>query len=94
MNVGERVERDGRRGTVIRLADPTTLLVAWDDGAKESTQASAVARVGAMIHMTATEAYLPGAWYAFCRCEWASETYPTREQARTAGDQHLAEANR
>lgn len=46
------------------------------------------------IHMTATEARVPGEWRAFCRCPWTSETFPTQEAARAACDQHLKEANR
>lgn len=44
MSVGERVERDGRRGTVIRIAGPTTLLIAWDDGEREAAQVATVTR--------------------------------------------------
>lgn len=94
MNVGERVQQDnGERGTVIRAAGATTLLVAWDSGIKETVQAGEVSKVG-YVHMTATESRCPGIWQVFCRCGWRSLGHANQEAARTAGDQHLAEANR
>jgi hypothetical protein len=46
MQVGERVERDGRRGTVIQRAGATAINVIWDDGEAEPVQVSAVTKVG------------------------------------------------
>lgn len=46
-----------------------------------------------MIHMTSTSGLPDGTYAAVCRCPWQGEPRETRNQARTDGDAHLAEAN-
>ncbi|WP_420110745.1 hypothetical protein [Pseudactinotalea sp.] len=96
MNVGERVERDGRRGTVIQVAGATAINVIWDDGEAAPVQVSTVTKVGrpVQVHMTTTESRCPGIWQVGCRCGWKSLGFATQDAARAAGDRHLAEANR
>lgn len=44
--------------------------------------------------MTSTRRTVERRWTVLCRCGWVpSETWPTREKARVAGDAHLDEAN-
>lgn len=94
MNVGERVERDGRRGTVIQCAGATAINVIWDDGEAEPVQVAAVTKVGRQVHMTLTDSHCPGIWQVGCRCGWKSLGFATQDAARAEGDRHLAEANR
>lgn len=45
------------------------------------------------LHSTMTYQTLSGSYFVGCRCPWASGPHDTRNQARTAGDQHLQEEN-